>query len=196
MSYDRAHVLFLPTLSLTEIFTLFICTDPGWMRSGSHQMVRPFLLNDKKPICWQVCMLRDPPLTNTRHISLLCIVLHQRQPRGEGYMVERLMMCGPNQSIPPPQWLFSPRWMKGAFIFHLYSACVVLLSQVRFESKCISEQSLQYYCELAVLYIKMCTATLQLNTTVVFREMIMSQWVKNPENRESCIMFYCWYAGA
>lgn len=65
-------------------------------------MVQPFLLNDKKAICCQVCMLRELPLTKTTHISPFFIVLHQRRPRGEGYMGEQLMMCGPNQSISPP----------------------------------------------------------------------------------------------
>lgn len=38
-------------------------------------------------------------------ISLDCIVLHQRQPRGEGYIVECLMTCGPNQSISAAAFL-------------------------------------------------------------------------------------------
>lgn len=40
------------------------------MSRGTNQMVQPFLLNDKKAVCWQLCMLRDLTLTNT-HLSFL-----------------------------------------------------------------------------------------------------------------------------
>lgn len=109
MNHDCLHVFFLPTLNTKLHWHCSVVWIQGKWGLGEIGWFSLFPLNDKKTICCQVCMVRDLPLTKTKHISSSFILLHQKQPRGEGYVGEHLMMCGLNQSISPPLWLSSTR---------------------------------------------------------------------------------------
>lgn len=103
------------------------------MSRGTNQMVQPFLLNDKKAVCWQLCMLRDLTLTNT-HLSFL----HRSSSKAaQGW---RLHGRRSNDVWTESIYLTCSNTINGgASISHLRSTCVVLMWRERFETKFSTE---------------------------------------------------------